>query len=49
MRASFLRQGGGFYITGGDVQLTSCNIYSNEATTYVSTRPHEPELPLTHM
>ena len=38
MRAPFLWQGGGFYINGGDVQLTSCNIYSNEATG-VSTRP----------
>ena len=31
MRAPFLRQGGGLWIEGGDVQLTSCNIYSNEA------------------
>ena len=45
MRAPFLRQGGGglrqgggLLIAGGDVQLTSCNIYSNEATG-VSTRP----------
>ena len=33
-----LRQGGGLRIAGGNVQLTSCNIYSNEAGT-VSTRP----------
>ena len=33
------RQGGGFYITGSstEVTLTNCNIYSNEATGYVST------------
>ena len=31
MRAPFLRQGGGLLIAGGDVQLTSCDIYSNEA------------------
>ena len=44
MRAPFLWQGGGFYITGGDVQLTSCNIYSNEATGggSVSTRHPNP-------
>ena len=36
MRAPFLRQGGGFSIEGGNVQLTNCNIYSNEAD-YVST------------
>ena len=39
MRAPFLRQSGGFYIDGGDVQLTNCNVYSNKATGFVSTRP----------
>ena len=38
MRAQILWQGGGFHITGGDVQLMSCNIYANEAGS-VSTRP----------
>ena len=38
MRAPFLRQGGGLMIDGGDVQLMSCNVYSNEATSVVSTR-----------
>ena len=39
MRASFLRQGGGLYITGSstEVTLTTCNIYSNEAFNNVST------------
>ena len=31
MRAPFLWQGGGFYIVGGDVVLTSCNIFANTA------------------
>jgi hypothetical protein len=45
MRAPFLRQGqgGGFYISGGDVQLASCNIYSNGAD-FVSTCPKPPHV-----
>jgi hypothetical protein len=34
MRAPFLRQGGGLSIDGGNVQLTSCNIYSNTAADF---------------
>jgi hypothetical protein len=39
MRAPFFRQGGGIWMSGGDVQLTNCNIYSNQADlVFVSTR-----------
>jgi hypothetical protein len=45
MRAPFLRQGGGFYIAGGDVQLTNCNIYSNKADDQANKAPNLSTIP----